>query len=136
MNRVNSKLAIAILATVGLQGQLVFAQSDDTGNSVLTDSDSFASFRIAPSSVLSDAAARLFEIQRNLDARDIQGHVVEDALSFNLGLEITPIEGLNIRADAWQQEINEVPGNTTRDPESNLPQLCLLYTSPSPRDRG
>ena len=125
MNRVNSTLAIVSLAAFGWQGQLVFAQQDDADNSVTADSDTFASFRIAPTSVLSEAAAPLFEIQRNLEARDIQGHVVEDALNFNLGLEITPIEGLNIRADAWQQEINEVPGNTTRDPESNLPQLYI-----------
>ncbi|MBS24681.1 MAG: hypothetical protein CMQ28_03465 [Gammaproteobacteria bacterium] len=125
MNRVNSKLAIATLAALGLQGQFVFAQEDDADNSVTTDSDTFASFRIAPTSVLSEAAAPLFEIQRNLEARDIQGHVVEDALNFNLGLEITPIEGLNIRADAWQQEINEVPGNSTRGPENNLPQLYI-----------
>ena len=90
-----------------------------------TDSETFASFRIAPTSVLSEAAAPLFEIARSQESKDIQGHVVEDALNFNLGLQITPIDGLNIRADAWQQEINEVPGNITREPQSNLSQLYI-----------
>jgi len=125
MKPVNPKIAFAVLAAIGMQGQLAIAQQDDVDNGVTADSDTFASFSIAPTSVLSKAVAPLFEIQRNLEASDVQGHVVEDALNFNLGLEITPIEGLNIRADAWQQEINEVPGNISRDSQSNLPQLYI-----------
>ena len=125
MRSVKPTTAFAVLAAIGMQGQIAVAQQDDANVSVTAESDTFASFRIAPTSVLSEAIAPLFEIQRSLEASDVQGHVVEDALNFNLGLEITPIEGLNIRADAWQQEINEVPGNITRDSQSNLPKLYI-----------
>ena len=123
MKFVKLKIVIASIAAFGLQGQFANAQKDDKDNLLATDSETFASFRIAPTSVLSEAAAPLFEIARSQESKDIQGHVVEDALNFNLGLQITPIDGLNIRADAWQQEINEVPGNITREPQNNLSQL-------------
>jgi hypothetical protein len=125
MKFVKSIIAIASLAACALQGQIASAQQNDEDKLLSTDSDTFASFRIAPTSVLSEAAAPLFEIARSQEAKDIQGHVVEDALNFNLGLQITPIAGLNIRADAWQQEINEVPGNIIQDSKSNLPQLYI-----------
>lgn len=125
MKTFNPKIAIAVLASLGLQGPLVLAQQSTGDEAVTTESDTFASFRIAPTSVLSEAAAPLFEIQRNMEAKDIQGHVVDDALSFNLGLEITPIEGLSVRADAWQQEINEVPGNAIRQSQDNTPQIYI-----------
>ena len=125
MNFVKSKVVIAFLAACSLQGQIAIAQQNDDEHFVTTDSDTFASFRIAPKSVLSEAVAPLFEIARSQEAKDIQGHVVEDALNFNLGLQITPIDGLNIRADAWQQEINEVPGNITQNSQNGLPQLYI-----------
>ena len=125
MKFVKSNIVVASIAAFGFQGQFAHAQKDDEDNLLATDSETFASFRIAPTSVLSEAAAPLFEIARSQESKDIQGHVVEDALNFNLGLQITPIDGLNIRADAWQQEINEVPGNITPEPQSNLSQLYI-----------
>lgn len=113
-----------MLAVFVINGRFAAAQEDSYA-APDSESDTFASFRISPTSVLSEAVAPLVEIQRNIEAKDIQGHVVKDALNFNLGLEITPIDGLNINADAWQQEKNNVPGNITRSSQSNLPQLYI-----------
>jgi hypothetical protein len=89
--------------------QSTSAQSELTQDSAAADRESFASFRIAPKSVLSEAAAPLISIARNREARDFQGALVDDALNFNLGVRITPIEGLNLSADAWQQEVKTMP---------------------------
>ena len=73
--------------------------------------DDFATFRIGPTSVLSEAVAPLIEIARRTEARDIQGNIVENALNFNLGMQITPIPGLEVKAGVWQQEIDQTPQN-------------------------
>ena len=46
----------------------------------------------------------LIEMARRTEARDIQGNIVENALNFNLGMQITPIPGLEVKAGVWQQE--------------------------------
>ncbi|MBM89426.1 MAG: hypothetical protein CMQ41_13725 [Gammaproteobacteria bacterium] len=127
MKVINHKIMFAMLLSILNNWQLASAQQDDVnaGSKHAEEFDTFASFRIAPTSVLGEAIAPLFEIHRSLESKDIQGHVVEDALNFNLGLEIAPIEGLSISADAWQQEINEVPGNIARESNGGLPQLYI-----------
>lgn len=51
----------------------------------------------------------LLNMSRDVEARDVAGTMVEEALNFNLGVAITPLEGLNLSADAWRQEIEETP---------------------------
>ena len=49
--------------------------------------DDFATFRIGPTSVLSEAVVPLIEMARRTEARDIRGNIVENALNFNLGMQ-------------------------------------------------
>ena len=41
--------------------------------------DDFATFKIGPTSVLSEAVVPLIEMARRTEARDIRGNIVEDA---------------------------------------------------------
>ncbi len=68
-----------------------------------------AIFRIAPSSILNEQAP-LLSIVRSVEQKDFQGAVVDDALSFNLGMQVEPIAGLSVSADAWSMQIDEAPG--------------------------
>ena len=89
-------------------GQGAYAQENELAvDSTDADFDNFATFRIAPTSVLSEAVAPLIEIARKTEARDLHGNIVEDALNFNLGMQITPIRGLEVNAGIWQQEIEQ-----------------------------
>ena len=89
-------------------GQGAYAQENQLAvDSTDADFDNFATFRIAPTSVLSEAVAPLIEIARKTEARDLHGNIVEDALNFNLGMQITPIRGLEVNAGIWQQEIEQ-----------------------------
>ena len=89
-------------------GQLGNAQTNAVEvDSPDPDSDNFATFRIAPTSVLSEVMAPLIEIARKTEAKDLQGNIVEDALNFNLGMQITPMRGLEVNAGIWQQEIEQ-----------------------------
>ena len=111
MNFKRSQLALALLIGVGLQGPVLQAQSQVDGvaersSELDSTNDSFASFRIAPTSLFS-AITPLFTMERNVESKDFQGSLIEDALSFNLGVEIRPITGLNITADAWGLQIEE-----------------------------
>lgn len=69
---------------------------------------SSAIFRIAPSSILSEKTP-LLSIARTVEPKDFQGGVVDDALNFNLGMQVEPISGLNVSADAWRMQIDEAP---------------------------
>jgi len=67
-------------------------------------------FRIAPSSILNEQAP-LLSIARSIEQKDFQGAVVDDALGFNLGMQIEPIAGLSVSADAWSIQIDEAPAS-------------------------
>ena len=101
----------AVFAGSLLTAAVAFAQDN---LSVLDggDNDAFVSFRISPSSSLSDSVP-LLSIARSVEAKDVEGNVVENALNFNLGLEISPLDGLNVSADAWGQQIGDSPAVTT-----------------------
>lgn len=71
-----------------------------------------AIFRIAPSSILNEQAP-LLSIARSVEQKDFQGAVVDDALNFNLGLQVEPITGLRVSADAWKMQIDEAPASAT-----------------------
>jgi len=85
-----------------------------------------ASFLVAPSSPFI-AATPLISIDRNVEEQDFQGALVEDALNFNLGVEIEPLPGFSVRADAWQLEVDEAPSAAVNgsDWQSGLPQLFI-----------
>ena len=116
-----SRLVIAgMFVTASFLSGLTSAQEVNS-----SDTDILANFRIAPSSVLNENAP-LFSIARNVEAKDFQGELVEDALNFNLGIQFTPINGLNLRADAWQQQIKDSPtANISNDWQNGLPQLYI-----------
>jgi hypothetical protein len=134
MNFKRSQLALALLIGVGLQGPVLQAQSQVDGvaersSELDSTNDSFASFRIAPTSLFS-AITPLFTMERNVESKDFQGSLIEDALSFNLGVEIRPITGLNITADAWGLQIEETPAQAVSntqgmDWQSSLPKLYI-----------
>ena len=71
-----------------------------------------AIFRIVPSSILNEQAP-LLSIARSVEQKDFQGAVVDDALNFNLSMQIEPIAGLTVSADAWSMEIDEAPANSS-----------------------
>jgi len=77
------------------------------------DSDSFVSFSISPSSSADDSVP-LLSIARSVEPKDVEGNVVESALNFNLGVGLSPIDGLNVRADAWGQQIEDSPAMAAR----------------------
>lgn len=117
------QIAIALLAGLCLHGQPSVAQEEftlDLGNSRVNG------FRIAPSP-LAETANPLISIARNTEAKDVQGSIMEDALQYNLGLKLTPIPGLNLRADAWGLQVNEVPANGVGG--NGLPQLYIEDSS-------
>jgi len=69
-------------------------------------------FRIAPSSLLIEQAP-LLSIARSVEQKDFQGAVVDNALNFNLGMQIEPIAGLSVSADAWSMQIDEAAASGT-----------------------
>lgn len=82
-----------------------------------------AIFRIAPSSVLSEQAP-LLSIARSVEQKDFQGAVVDNALNFNLGMQLEPISGLSVKADAWKVKIDETPA-TNNDWQGGLSKLYI-----------
>tara|TARA_B100001029_G_scaffold159484_1_gene146838 strand:- start:197 stop:1087 length:891 start_codon:yes stop_codon:yes gene_type:complete len=112
-------------------GQGGYAQENELAvDSTDADSDNFATFRIAPTSVLSEAVAPLIEIARKTEARDLHGNIVEDALNFNLGMQITPIRGLEVNAGVWQQEIvQRLQSDGQMGSAGNLSQLYIEDSS-------
>jgi hypothetical protein len=84
-----------------------------------------AIFRIAPSSILNEQAP-LLSIVRSVEQKDFQGAVVDDALSFNLGMQVEPIAGLSVSADAWSMQIDEAPASgTNRNWQGDLTNLYI-----------
>lgn len=119
------QFSLTLLIGIGLVGPLALAQDEPVTELA---NDFIASFRIAPSSVLNENTL-LFSIVRNVEEKDFQGTMVEEALNFNLGVQINPIQGLNVRADAWRMEIDETPAGAVNGNDwqsgSGLPQLYL-----------
>ena len=88
--------------------------------------DDFATFKIGPTSVLSEAVMPLIEMARRTEARDIRGNIVENALNFNLGMQITPIPGLEVKAGVWQQEKHQISQNKVQTgSSSSISQLFI-----------
>lgn len=94
--------AAGLLAAVPASAQEI-VRADDAAGSTLN-------FRIAPASPLS-ADSPLLSIVRDgsQDRQEIGNTVVEEALNYNLSVGITPLEGLNLHADAWRQQVEDAP---------------------------
>lgn len=102
------------------------SQSADFLGQVLPSVEGSASFRIGPSSILNGAVPAL-SIARNVEETGFEGAVVEDALNFNLGVAVEPIDGLNVSADAWRSEINKTSTQASmgRDWQPGTSQLYI-----------
>lgn len=102
----------AMSTRVSAQGGFESALSVANGQSVsllgqtLSSTQGSASFRIGPSSILNGAVPAL-SIARNVEETGFEGAVVEEALNFNLGVAVEPLDGLSVSADAWRLEVNE-----------------------------
>ncbi len=115
-NLVHTSLAVSVLSGVLLFSGTALAQEAE---------EQLDSFQVAPTSIL-NMATPIIDVARNIEAQDFQGNLVSDALNFNLGVKITPIEGLNLQADAWRQEIADAPAVTVNTGfQPSLPQLYL-----------
>ena len=78
----------------------------------------FVSFSIAPTGAL-DHTGSLIKIARTAESQDPRNGLVEDALNYSLGLQTTPIEGLQLDASIWQSQFNIAPLRDSA-PEPNL----------------
>ncbi len=114
-------IAFVALFGLGIQAPLAVAQDNSFGISAAS-----TSFRVAPSSALSGVTPVL-SIERNVEEKDFQGALVEDALNFNLGVKVEPLPGFSVRADAWQMEVDEAPAASSgnSDWQGNLSQLYI-----------
>lgn len=124
-------MSYSLLLGIALLGSSAMAQ--DAGFSVIgeptSDQSASAIFRIAPSSILNEQAP-LLSIARSVEQKDFQGSVVDDALNFNLGMQIEPIAGLNVSADAWRMQIDEAPAtNTSNSWQGDLNSLYIEDSS-------
>ena len=74
------------------------------------NADVVTSVRIAPSSSL--IASPLFRLDRSIEHKNFQVAVSDAVLNFNLGVQISPFAGLNVRADAWRLQVDEAPARS------------------------
>jgi hypothetical protein len=111
MNKFNSNSTVVLGLLFYLAYSLpVVAQEKAQQRSLVIESDTFASFKVSPTSVLSEAVAPFLEIARKRETSDLQGEVVDEVLDFNLGMQITPIQNLRTEVGAWEQERFEMTG--------------------------
>jgi hypothetical protein len=111
MNKFNSNSTVVLGLLFYLAYSLpVVAQEKAQQRSLVIESDTFASFKVSPTSVLSEAVAPFLEIARKRETSDLQGEVVDEVLDFNLGMQITPIQNLRTEVGAWEQERFEMAG--------------------------
>jgi len=126
INHPQNALAItSLLLGIACMGSPAMAQdgypfidkpiSNQSGNAI---------FRIAPSSILNEHAP-LLSIARSVEQKDFQGAVVDDALNFNLGMQVEPISGLSVSADAWSMQIDEAPATNTSNWQGGLTNLYI-----------
>ena len=109
----NASAMTSLLLGLALMGSSAMAQDGYSfiDEPVNNPSNSMI-FRIAPSSLLIEQAP-LLSIARSVEQKDFQGAVVDNALNFNLGMQIEPIAGLSVSADAWSMQIDEAAASGT-----------------------
>ena len=109
-------LGVSLGGALLLASGMVFGQGLGAGfNSVseafgADSSTEITSFKVAPASVLSSPVPA-FSISRQLNDSGLDGDLVEDALSYQLGVSAEPAQGLSVSADAWRLSVNDSPAN-------------------------
>lgn len=86
----------------------------------------FESFGIEQS-VSAPGDLPLVNITREAQEKDFAGAIVKDALQYNLGMQITPVKGLDLRAEAWGLQVNEMPAGAAAS--SGKPRLYIENSS-------
>ncbi len=127
MSKFNSNSSIALGLLLYFMYSLPSVAQEISQQPVpVAESDTFASFRVSPTSVLSEAVAPFLEIARKQEATDFQGQVVEEVLDFNLGMQIIPFQNGKIEVGAWERKTLEMPGSNFRgEPEAVFSQLHI-----------
>lgn len=118
------QISLAVLAAFCLQAPLAVAQ--DNYSLFADQQDAAVGFQIAPGSALIGETP-LFNIVRSTEEKDFQGALVDEMLNFNLGMQIEPVSGLKVRADAWRMQLDEAPAGATQnnDWQTGLSRLYL-----------
>ena len=101
-------MSTLVSAQGGFESALLVANGQSLGllGQTLPSAQGSASFRIGPTSILNGGVPAL-SIARNVEETGFEGAVVEEALNFNLGVAVEPLDGLSVSADAWRLEVNE-----------------------------
>jgi hypothetical protein len=117
------QIMLSLLFGLGLHANVALAQGESVDSA---QPESARSFQISATSILSELIPRM-SVARDVEAMDFGGSLVEEALNFNLGVEVTPIAGLNVSADAWGQQVEEAPAINSSSSErpSSFPTLYL-----------
>jgi hypothetical protein len=109
----NASAMTSLLLGLALMGSSAMAQDGYSFiDEPVNNPSNSTIFRIAPSSILNEQAP-LLSIARSVEQKDFQGAVVDNALNFNLGMQVEPIAGLSVSADAWSMQIDEAPASGT-----------------------
>ena len=109
----NASAMTSLLLGLALMGSSAMAQDGYSFiDEPVNNPSNSTIFRIAPSSILNEQAP-LLSIARSVEQKDFQGAVVDNALNFNLGMQIEPIAGLSVSADAWSMQIDEAAASGT-----------------------
>ena len=84
--------------------------------------EGFKNFGIQQSASL-QGKVPFMHITRETEETDFAGAVVKDALQYNLGMQFTPVKGLDLRAEAWGLQVNEMPAGAAAT--SSNPRLYI-----------
>ena len=122
----NFRLSVVVFASALLPMSLGVAQDLNSTQSMLLAGNKATS----PSN--SKYVTPVLNIERRVDQKGFQGLYADDTLNVNLGLEISPVSGLSLSADAWKLQVEELPAqNQLGSRKTGLPQLSITETSGS-----
>jgi len=124
-NMLNRFPQISFIAMLSISCQFAVAQNIAVWP---TGQEGFKNVDIEQSTIL-QGNAPLLNITRDTEERDFAGKIVKDALQYNLGMQFTPVKGLDLRAEAWGLQINEMPAGAAAT--SSKPRLYIENSSVS-----
>ena len=82
-------------------------------------------------------AKPMISIQRHVQPRNLPGLYADETVDLNLGLEISPLSGLSVRADAWRLDVDSnQPGESTLPSGLWQPSLSVPDASSSAAEIG
>ena len=116
----------ALATLIAASGFAVAASAQDSLFILPGQTGPVASLSLGRSALLGDIEPSV-SVGRAVEAKDFQNGLVQEALNFNLGLQVAPFEGLSIRADAWGQRVEDSPAMSSTDGQhwSSRPQLYI-----------